>query len=616
MTSRLGVRPTVWVPFALALAGCIETGLSPGEKDRDRAETGEATPAGACDPAEDNRPVEVRSTCTLPPADWSLRVRWEVSVDDAPMAVSTGRAGDTDGDGVTDNGDEVGVWLTRIGAADEGPAGVGLNARGEKLWEDDDLGSAWRLASTPGPASGGVTSTALFIQSWYEGGASRATAIARGDTLYDLGLGSYEFSAISLVDLDNDGSPEVLSGGLTWSAATGDAGAALPGAAFIPVAADLDLDGTSEVVTVDEGLPVLLHPDGGRKGSCPVDIQADDSPGSNTRFAVAELDGDAEGEFVVANAGVVAICGADGSLLAEAEVPVTSSDGVGIAELDGDELPEILLAQTLPDASAAVVLALDTDLSPIWTRNVAEGGSHLPFSVADLDGDGRHEVIIRRDTGVVLLSPDGAVLAEIDTDRSNASSTFTPPILTDIDGDGRAEILVGGKNPNLAVVENAAGGWPVRGAEDWWPGMDHFPGDRAMDGSVPPGSAQHWLGDGTNVWQGLAAGPPALPDLGVDAVACSEDCVTTVVVARVANYGLADAPGPVQVDLLRADGTVVASTTLASVASGTRVPVSLTILTAETADELRVRVTGRGVECLDVANEAVVEVQGCEGGAP
>ena len=128
---------------------------------------------------------------------------------------------------------------------------------------------------------------------------------------------------------------------------------------------------------------------------------------------------------------------------------------------------------------------------------------------------------------------DGVILAQLDTDRSDASAGYNPVIVTDIDGDGRAEILVGGKNPSLVVLDNAAGGWPVRGAEDWWPGMDHFPGDRAIDGSLPPGSATHWLGEGTNVWQGLQAGPPDLPDLGVEAEACSDDCETTLVLAQV-----------------------------------------------------------------------------------
>ncbi len=175
----------------------------------------------------------------------------------------------------------------------------------------------------------------------------------------------------------------------------------------------------SEILTVDEATPLIVHVASSQADVCPVSIEEEDPSGQSALFAVGDLDGDAEGEFVVANAGIVAICGGDGS------------------------------------------------------------------------------------------------------------------IVTDIDGDGRAEILVGGNNPKLVVLDNAAGGWPVRGAEEWWPGMDHFPEDRAIDGSLPPGSATHWLGEGTNVWQGLPAGPPDLPDLGVEAEAYSEDCATTLVLAQV-----------------------------------------------------------------------------------
>ncbi len=88
-------------------------------------------------------------TCTLPPADWSLRLRWQLTVPDALMSASTGRLGDTDGDGVTSAADGVGIWLTRV-IGTGAPAAVLVDARGTVLWNDEDWQGAPFVSSTVG----------------------------------------------------------------------------------------------------------------------------------------------------------------------------------------------------------------------------------------------------------------------------------------------------------------------------------------------------------------------------------------------------------------------------------------------------------------------------------
>ena len=564
-----------------------------------------------CGPDEDPGAVEIAPTCTLPPADWTLRARWKLTVEEHTiMSVSTGRLGDTDGDGVVTASDDVAIWLTKVAFGDGAHAGARVDAQGTVLWEDDEWPEARLVGSTLGTTGPGEP-LVRFTQIYTSGHRTYMTAASEGKTQYSANLGDRGFSYVLLADLEGDGVPEILTERFATDARTGALVYEFADGGLRPFAGDLDLDGTSDVLTTADGLPTLVHVETGAEVACPVVIEDDNSDSAGTAFAIGDLDGDPEGEFVVANAGIVAVCGADGALLAETTVAVGGTDAIGLAQLDDDALPEILLGQTLPDASATVVIALDTDLTPLWTTPVVTGGSHLPFAVADLDGDGRHEVIARRDTGVSILAPDGTILVELEIPSADFGAGYNPVVVTDIDGDGRAEILVGGMDPNLVVLENAAGGWPVRNAQDWWPGMDHFPGDRALDGSLPPGSSAHWLGEGTNVWQGLPAGAPDLPDLGVDAEACSEDCETTVILARVSNHGRADAPGPVSVELVRADGAVLASATVDAVPSGGGFPVDLRVPTSEAVGELVVRVRGPYVECLDVANEVVLAELPC-----
>ncbi len=70
-------------------------------------------------------------------------------------------------------------------------------------------------------------------------------------------------------------------------------------------------------------------------------------------------------------------------------------------------------------------------------------------------------------------------------------------------------------------------GWTAtqHGASEPWPGINHFPGDRESDGSIPvPGTP--WTTPGADVWQGLPAhGVVSRAELGVFVTdVCVESC--------------------------------------------------------------------------------------------
>ncbi len=61
------------------------------------------------------------------------------------------------------------------------------------------------------------------------------------------------------------------------------------------LAADLDLDGISEVLTVDGGMPSIVHLATSQRDACPAVVEDPDSIGFTATFAVGDLDGDPEG---------------------------------------------------------------------------------------------------------------------------------------------------------------------------------------------------------------------------------------------------------------------------------------------------------------------------------
>lgn len=440
---------------------------------------------------------------------------------------------------------------------------------------------------------------------------SYAIAASADSTLYTTATGGEHLGGISLLDLDADGAPEVLWERLVTSGRDGHAVFAFEGVGGMNASADLDLDGLPEILTTDGLEPTVLDHTGHLLASCPVPITSTDSSAENTVFAIGNLDDDPEGEFAVANARVLAICEVDGTLVRSVTTLSDVSDVLGLAELDGDALPEIVLKYDADDTNTGIA-AYDTDLTLLWETIVGE--THLPFALADLDGDGLHEVVVSNGHGLSILGPEGGVRAEVDGPLNGNSRNA--PIITDLDGDGLAEIIVTGASPNVAVYDNDQGGWAVNGAEDPWPGTDHFPGDRTLDGALPDPGDVHWLVPGHNVWQGLAAGAPPLPSLGVSIEdACASDCDAILFTVYVFNSGSAGTLGALTVGLYRLDdGALLGTQTLAGpLDRGVSMPVQFDVATSVAGSGVRavVNLEDGIAECTDVPNEAVLTELPC-----
>ena len=213
----------------------------------------------------------------------------------------------------------------------------------------------------------------------------------------------------------------------------------------MPVVVDLDHDAVPDVVIVTSETYTPTEPGylraldgatGQEKWAASADVYADGNE-VNPRAtpAAADIDGDGTAEIVTAAAAGGAIAfRADGSLLwkstlSDGTTPwleLTNSITTAIAHMDGDGSPEIVLGGVVLDAEGKVRSGQGRAAAG---ANVASYGA--VSIIADVDGDGVQDVV----TGTAAWSVTGAEI------WNNGQSDGYPAI-SDLDGDGAAELIV------------------------------------------------------------------------------------------------------------------------------------------------------------------------------
>lgn len=269
-----------------------------------------------------------------------------------------------------------------------------------------------------------------------------------------------------------------------WSLAS--ASATSSGFAGTSVAlGDVDADGRMDVVAVTgEGYVVLVDGSGTvvRTSDMPIPGAGNDIFGWGGGLAIADMDGDGfpeiafgaslfrttGGAITLAWTGTGGTAGSvsqslstfadvdgapDGNLELVAGRTAYRVDGTalwdrpgltdgfpGIADLDGDHLPEVVVV-----ASGAVIV-LDgatgtTRAGPFTLFGTGSGG---PPTIADFDGDGRPEIGVAQQNfySVVELDAAGTGLREVwRTANHDLSSSVTGSTVFDFEGDGIAEVI-------------------------------------------------------------------------------------------------------------------------------------------------------------------------------
>jgi hypothetical protein len=291
--------------------------------------------------------------------------------------------------------------------------------------------------------------------------------------------------AIAVADLDADGSPEILApehvlsadGELLWIPPDP------PVANSVPLAVDLDLDGTLEVLfggSVYDHTGVLL-------------FELMPPAGKNAGIAaVANFDEDPYPEIYV-QAGVHRILEHDGT--PKAQCNGGAGRPVAIQDLDGDGRAEILVTQGTWFRALSIV---GDDCVTLWSSQIDDADARASGTAFDLLASGHQNPIFADLHSVRIFDEFGEVIAEI---QRTARSTSANPVVADVDNDGAAELVlvgsepVGGDDreprPTVLLVENVDDAFaPTRRI---WNQHAYYGTNIREDARVPVEQFPHWL---------------------------------------------------------------------------------------------------------------------------
>lgn len=316
-----------------------------------------------------------------------------------------------------------------------------------------DLNGDGRAEIVANQGGGGV------VAFTYDAGASAWTVLWRsttdGSTPYNpTGSG---WAGPSIYDLDDDGVPEVLRGGIVLSNEgvlidAGSLGFNAYNNGIFAVVADVDSDGMVEFVA---GNGVWQW-----AGAAWVAESYVTTTTANGHVAVADFGAFPGGnawpadtpEVAVVTSGTIRLQTLDGTVVfGPIALPGAGNGGPPtIGDFDGDGRPELASA----GANAYSVFDLDCTASPIgecasgttdgvlWSQRSQDASSNVTgSSIFDFEGDGRAEAVYGDECFIRVY--DGESGDVLFSQARSSCTWYENPVIADLDGDFNAEIVIG-----------------------------------------------------------------------------------------------------------------------------------------------------------------------------
>ena len=257
--------------------------------------------------------------------------------------------------------------------------------------------------------------------------------------------------------------------------------------------ADVDDDGEKDIVVSDSqpgASPIIAklyiyRLDGTLKSGWPVVAISSYNPP-----ALADLDDDGTLEIISIYAGLH-VYKNDGTLLWEHlySGPIfqgtSAPSQVSIEDIDNDGMLEIVV--TCGTGEAVFVFEPDGSVRPGWP--VVSDDTNISASIGDIDLDGLKEIVFGN-RKIWCLKPDGSICSGFPFDLpSTYHSHMSKPVLADIDGDGFLEIIFGADDSNIRILTfngTLYPGYPIaQGARGISVGDINF--DNSLDVIIPWG---------------------------------------------------------------------------------------------------------------------------------
>lgn len=328
------------------------------------------------------------------------------------------------------------------------------------------------------------------------------------------------FTRPVIADLDADGAPEIVVGyaakgpqtpqnvasedyvtvfdnlgHIRWTARGGGTSQGASPTSNAPVVADIDLDGTLEVLFSDD----VFNANGTlRRSINNVNLRVAD-------VSVANFDDDPYPEILYLDAfGRLWLTQHDGTAAWGPVAPPGPQSGLGlpaIGDVTGDGVPEIVVVRW---QSIEVLTGAGTPLFSVPMAALTYGGNVTLF---DLNADGRAEIIFHSAIGPFDTASQKGAIIIVDGQSRTQHAIFAPrnggddqrgPIVADIDGDGSAEIVVRGYNENnlFRVYRANTGTWAQ--TRPIWNQFGFHVTHTRSNGTVPPRPPINWLTPGLN----------------------------------------------------------------------------------------------------------------------
>ncbi len=365
---------------------------------------------------------------------------------------------------------------------------------GAKVWTVTS--TSYRTDATANPAIGDVdgdgaveiyvTSPGKQVLAFEANGAPRWTS--------DTFTGPEGSGSVTLANLDGEGNAEIVFGAAVFDAQgrlrfEGAVGQGYAGQGPISCVADLDGDDRAELIAGN----TIYEFTGTIAGNDFAGAERVSAPTPDGYCGIADLDGDMAPEIVLVASGTVyVLAGQTAAVRAQLAIPGGGQGGApNIADFDGDGTPDIGTA----GASNYVVMRFAKDaLTLLWQAPTEDdSSSRTGSSVFDFDGDGRNEVVyndeeyVRIYPGVepdCLQTPPGAGCDGVMNDDEilfrdlSSSRTRTEyPVIADVDGDFKSEIVFSTSNEANFLDPMLVGD---AGIEVWRDALDNWVATRPV----------------------------------------------------------------------------------------------------------------------------------------
>ena len=553
-------------------------------------------------------PEECEAVVVTVTDPWNVGIEWQYSAAGYGVIVmpAVGNITDDNGDGKVDDMDNPDIVFTTW----FGNTLVALHG--------DGSGVIFEVAGYNGQAG-------VSIADVDNDGTPEIVAVSSGRIVAVDGTGTQEWTSMNytlspypqpaVADLDNDGTVEVIVDTAVVDGSTGNHRFSMTGVSTswrTPVPVDLDDDGTLEIIL---GEDVFSHT-GSLEWSSSVS-------GAGNFAAVAQIDGDRGGETFFVSGSQVSVHDDDGSLIRTFTVPARNPGAPSIADYDGDGDVEIAVS------GGQAISVHEIDGTQIWKSTIQDNSGLAGNSGYDINGDGQFELLYADE--VALRIYDGANGNILYEDFNHASGTvWEYPVTADVDNDGSAEIVVASNSWSssssygIKVFGHNGSGWAKSGPT--WPTHEYAVSNINPDGSVPSPADLSWLGH--NLFRARpTVDSPGAPDLiPVIGEVCVASCVTGPIKISwsVQNAGGVDEEAGVEVVLysVASDDTLTerARATLPLLPAGTQIAGSeFELLPSEWEEGIVLSVDDPGTglygavrECDESNNEATLLESFCD----